>query len=237
MLKQFLLYVILFFSVFSLKAQEEIILENPIDSLYREDQFYINITYSMMQNKPAGYTQSGYFSNIAFGFLRDYPLNKRRNFAIAPGIGYTYSHLKSNLFVIPENRVDDLSTTRSNFEVLPRSMAKSNNMRYHNLDIPIEIRWRTSTAASHKFFRVYAGVKFSYIFADKSAFKDGSTKYTVSKINDLNRFQTGLYLSTGYNTWNAYVYYGLTPLFKESKTNTEPVKLNALQLGLVFYIL
>lgn len=237
MLKKITLYVFLFFSVLTVKAQEELILENPVDSLYREDQFYINISYSMMQNKPAGYTQNGYFSNLAFGFLRDFPLNKRRNFAIAPGFGYTYSHLKSNLLIVPNTLVNDISSNDSHFEILPRNKANTNNMRYHSVDVPFEVRWRTSTPESHKFFRVYAGVKFSYIFADKSVYKDGSTKYKVSKIDDLNRFQTGIYLSAGYNTWNAYAYYGLTPLFKESKTNTEPVKLNALHLGLIFYIL
>ena len=237
MLKKITLYVFLFFSVLTVKAQEELILENPVDSLYREDQFYINISYSMMQNKPAGYTQNGYFSNLAFGFLRDFPLNKRRNFAIAPGFGYTYSHLKSNLLIVPNTLVNDISNNDSHFEILPRNKANTNNMRYHSIDVPFEVRWRTSTPESHKFFRIYAGVKFSYIFADKSVYKDGSTKYKVSKIDDLNRFQTGIYLSAGYNTWNAYAYYGLTPLFKESKTNTEPVKLNALHLGLIFYIL
>jgi hypothetical protein len=237
MLKKITLYVFLFFSVLTVKAQEELILENPVDSLYREDQFYINISYSMMQNKPAGYTQNGYFSNLAFGFLRDFPLNKRRNFAIAPGFGYTYSHLKSNLLIVPNTLVNNISNNDSHFEILPRNKANTNNMRYHSIDVPFEVRWRTSTPESHKFFRIYAGVKFSYIFADKSVYKDGSTKYKVSKIDDLNRFQTGIYLSAGYNTWNAYAYYGLTPLFKESKTNTEPVKLNALHLGLIFYIL
>jgi len=237
MLKKILLFGILFFSVSTLIAQEELILENPVDSLYREDQFYINLSYSMMQNKPSGYTQSGYFSNVAVGFLRDFPLNKQRNIAIAPGIGYTFSHLKSNLLIIPDNLINDLSSTGSNLEVLNRSFSKNNNLRYHNIDIPIELRWRTSTPDSHKFFRIYAGVKFSYIFANKSVFKDGSTKYKVSNIDNLNKFQTGVYLSAGYNTWNAFAYYGLTSLFKDDTSNTSSVRLNTLQLGLIFYIL
>jgi hypothetical protein len=236
MLKQIFLYGIIFFSTI-INAQEKIILENPVDSLYREDQFYINLSYSMMQNKPAEYTQSGYFSNIAIGFLRDFPINKRRNIAIAPGFGYTYSHLKSNLLVIPDHLVADLSTSGSHFEVLQRNRSKSNNMRYHSIDVPIELRWRTSTAQSHKFYRVYAGLKLSYVFANKSVFKEGGTKYKVTDMDDFNKFQTGIYLAAGYNTWNAYAYYGLTSLFKESKTNSEPVTLNALHLGLIFYIL
>jgi len=237
MLRKCVLFGILFFAVFSMKAQQEIILQTPVDSLYREDQFYINISYSMMQNKPSGYVQRGYFSNLGFGFLRDFPLNKRRNVAIAPGFGYTYSHLKSNLLILPEGLVNEQLPSGSRYEVLPTNMARRNNMRYHTIDVPIEFRWRTSTPASHKFFRVYAGLKFSYIFADKSIFKDAEQRYKVTQISDLNRFQTGVYLSAGYNTWNAYAYYGLTPLFKKSATNPEPIKLNALHLGLIFYIL
>ncbi|UYW01251.1 PorT family protein [Flavobacterium agricola] len=237
MVKKLLQFGFLLFSVFALHAQEPIIIENPVDSLYREDQFYVNVSYSMMQNKPSGYKQRGYFSNFSFGFLRDFPLNKQRNIAIAPGFGYTYSHLKSNLLILPEDAIAGASTNGSQFEVLPIASSRRNNMQYHTIDVPIEFRWRTSTPESHKFFRVYAGLKFSYIFADKSVYEEGAVHYKVKNIDNLNRFQTGIYLAAGYNTWNAYAYYGLTPLFKSSATNPEPIKLNALHVGLIFYIL
>ena len=57
------------------------------DPKYREDQFYFGITHSILMNKPQGYKPNSFSTGISFGFLRDFPLNKRRNVAIAPGVG------------------------------------------------------------------------------------------------------------------------------------------------------
>jgi len=45
-------------------------------------------------------------------------------------------------------------------------------------------------------------------------------------------------MSVGYNTWNGYVYYGLNPIFNSiSSTNLQPIDMNALKIGLIFYLL
>lgn len=229
----FLFFLISLGSFNSLYAQEEVIIANPVDSLYREDQFYLNISYNMMQNKPADYQQRGYFSNLGFGFLRDIPLNKRRNVAVAPGIGYTYSRTNSNLFIQPENNLN----LENNIVVVDRSSYDKNILTYHNLDIPIEFRWRTSVPETHKFFRIYAGVKFSYIFANQSNFKSPAQDVKVTGIKEIKNFQTGLYLALGYNTWNVYTYYGLTPLLETKNQSSEQIKMNTFHIGLAFYIL
>ena len=54
---------------------------------------------------------------------------------------------------------------------------------------------------------------------------------------DLNKFQYGMYLASGWNTWNFYAYYGINPLFKSAKIGTELIKMNTLNIGLQFYIL
>ncbi|MBQ0117822.1 MAG: PorT family protein [Flavobacterium sp.] len=232
-LKTLYSFFLLILSVMSMHAQEEVEIKNPVDSLYREDQFYINLSYNMMQNKPDGFKQRGFISNFGFGFLRDFPLNKRRNIAIAPGVGYTFSYIKSNLMVLPKDYVGD-----SNFTIVDEKGFNKNFLTMHSLDVPIELRWRTSVPESHKFLRIYTGVKFSYIFANNAKYKDSEMSYKVSDIPEINKFQYGIYVSAGYNTWNAYVYYGLNPLFKsvDLAQGTE-VKLNALHLGLMFYIL
>ena len=51
-----------------------------IDPKYREDQFYLAITYNLLGNKPDNVTQTGFSSGFHLGYIRDLPLNERRNF-------------------------------------------------------------------------------------------------------------------------------------------------------------
>ena len=73
-----------------------------VDSLYREDQFYVGITYNVLTNLPKGIRQNGFSSEISVGFLRDMPINKKRTYAIAVGAGLSYANYQQNL-VTSEN--------------------------------------------------------------------------------------------------------------------------------------
>ena len=77
--------ILLFFFCCSLFAQEKPNF-TAIDSLYREDQFYVGISYNSLQNKPIGTTQGRFTPSFSFGILRDMPFNKTRTWAIAAGI-------------------------------------------------------------------------------------------------------------------------------------------------------
>ena len=52
-----------------------------VDDKYREDQFYISVTYNLIGKKPSGLSQNGFSSGIHCGFIRDMPINKARNVA------------------------------------------------------------------------------------------------------------------------------------------------------------
>ena len=102
------LLIITFFTTLSIFAQEiEVKKEvkdeidfDAIDSLYREDQFYLNITYNALQKRIEGIAQNKLSPGIAFGFLRDMPINKSRTFAIATGLGYSLNIFDNNLQII-----------------------------------------------------------------------------------------------------------------------------------------
>lgn len=201
------------------------------DPFYREDQFYTSVAYNLIQGKPSGYSQSSLSMNLTGGFLRDIPLNEKRNRAIAIGLGYSYNNIKHNLLI---NRLND---TRSYFVDTQNSYDK-NKLVLHYLELPLELRWRNSDAISHKFWRVYAGFKVSYLFADKAQYTFSGTKTTVTGNEDLNKFIYGVYLSAGWNTWNMHAYYGLNPIFKSGTlSNGNDVEIRSLNLGLMFYIL
>ena len=221
-------------SFFNLAAQEEIkTLESPIiavDSLYREDQFYFGFTYNTLQNKPALLSQNKFSTGFSAGFTRDMPVNKLRTVAIGTGLGFTYNNYIQNL------GITDNGTTRD-YSILSSSDYSTNRLSQLFVNVPIEFRWRTSTYTSYKFWRIYGGAKFSYLLYDRYVFNDGNNKTTVTSNPDFNKLQYGLYLATGYNTFNLYAYYGLNPLFKTSQVNGEKNNMQSLNLGLIFYIL
>ncbi len=213
-------------------AQEEVVQDTIPDEKYREDQFYIGFTYNILQNRPSEISQNNLSNGIHLGFIRDFPINKKRNKAIGIGLGYSYNSYFHNLKAVKTD-TGILYTAIESDESFRR-----NKYRTHEVELPIEFRWRTSTATSYKFWRIYGGFKLSYLFSGISKFvgDSGTIKF---QNNDLNRFQYGLTLSAGYNTWNFHVYYGLNTLFKEDTftANGEQFEMNIVKVGLMFYIL
>lgn len=203
-----------------------------IDSLYREDQFYVAVTYNLLVHNPEGLKQDRFSAGVCFGFLRDMPINKDRTVAIAAGLGLSYKNYYQNLAII--NQEDGTHS----YGVNPYNEFVSNKFTHYLVDLPIEFRWRNSTYESHKFWRIYGGVKFSYVFSDRSVLDAGEDTYKIKNNPDVNNFQYGVYLSSGYNTWNVYAYYGLTPMFKSVKTvQGESIDMRTMNIGLIFYIL
>jgi Outer membrane protein beta-barrel domain len=202
-----------------------------IDSLYREDQFYFSFALNTLQNKPAGLTQDKFSAGFSAGFLRDFPINKNRTIAIAPGIGFAYNNFHQNLKIAGTNEVPLYSIIESDMDF------DRNRFSQLLVEMPIELRWRTSTYASHKFWRVYAGFKVGYLLYDKSVYADSTSKIVVNNNKDFNKLQYGAYFSAGYNSINIFAYYGLNTLFQNAKTSTATIDMNALNVGIMFYIL
>lgn len=202
-----------------------------IDSLYREDQFYFLFTLNTLQKKPVGLTQDKFSSGFSTGFLRDFPINKNRTIAIAPGLGFSYNSYNQNLKITESNQ------TLIYTIIDPDISYNKNRFTHFLVDVPIEFRWRASTYESHKFWRIYGGFKMSYLIFDKSVYEDAQGKIVVANNEDFNKFHYGTYLSAGYNTINVYAYYGLNSLFKSAETSTESLGMNSINIGIIFYIL
>ena len=222
-------FLALFLNCFStLQSQVDYTIEQ--DSLYREDQFYLSVTYNALINLPNNVSQNSFSTGVHLGAIRDFPLNKRRNIALALGLGYSFNFFNQNIRISGSNPTTYTTIEDSNYS--------KNNFSQHFLEAPLEFRWRTSKADSYKFWRVYTGLKLGYLIASKSVFDDGSTLESQRNLKDLNRLQYGLTLSVGYNTWNGYIYYGLNPVFDHvSTTSLQPIEMSVLKVGLIFYIL
>ncbi len=212
-------------------AQDTIPNFSAIDSLYREDQFYLGISYNLLQNRNDGIRQNKISYGITGGFLRDMPINERRNFSIAAGLGYSFQNYSQNILVSKTDNIYSYST------IDPAASFNKNKIHTHAIEVPVEVRWRTSNAESHKFWRVYTGFKVGYVFYDVSKY-DGSQGTFVYKNNpDISNIQYTVYTALGYNTWNFKVSYGINPIFSDAELNGNPIDLTVLSLGLQFYIL
>ena len=226
MLRLVNLIYILLFSILSYSQIDE------VDDKYREDQIYFGVFYNSLINSPTDFNQNKFSSSINLGFIRDIPLNKSRNFGIGLGLGYSNSSFNNNLkFSKINNELDvkivsDLDSFTKNKWVL------------NELEFPFEIRWRTSTPENYKFWRIYFGLKTSYIISSKVKYESSSNNQTIRNL-PFNNFQSGFTLNAGNNTWNLGVYLGLQPLFdKEFTKNHINIKnIKQFKVGLIFYIL
>jgi hypothetical protein len=227
------LLLLTFFSSFAQEAvKPEIKPVVKIDSLYREDQFFFSMTYNMFTDIPINFKQNKFSLGLSAGFLRDMPVNKSRTVAIATGLGLSYQNYNQNLNISKD------AAGAIIYGVNNSSEFASNRYRQYSVDLPIEFRWRNSTYESTKFWRIYGGVKLSYIFSSTSLLDDGENTYRINNNKDINKFQYGPYLAAGYNTWNVYLYYGLSPLFNSATTlSGEKINMKSLNAGLIFYIL
>jgi hypothetical protein len=224
--------VLIFFGLNYAIAQQETVRDTIPDEKYREDQFYIGVTYNILQNRPSGISQNNLSNGIHLGVIRDFPINKKRNKAIGIGLGYSYNSYFHNLKATETG-------TGVTYEAIGSNQSFKRNMyKTHVVELPIEFRWRTSTASTYKFWRIYGGFKFGYIFSGVSKFISDNERIKFQN-DDLNRFQYGLTLSAGYNTWNFHVYYGLNNFFKDTTQTAdgEQFEMSMIRVGLLFYIL
>ena len=227
-MRLFLLSMLFLNCLYTVKAQVSQTIEQ--DSLYREDQFYVSVTYNALIDLPNNVSQNSFSTGVHLGAIRDFPLNKRRNIALALGLGYSFNSFNQNIRISGYNPY--------NYTILESYNYSKNNFTQHFIEVPFEFRWRTSNAQSYKFWRVYAGLKLGYLIASESVFNDRSGSDTQKNLTDLNKLQYGLTMSIGYNTWNGYIYYGLNPVFNDvSTTDLQSINMSALKIGLIFYLL
>ena len=199
-----------------------------VDTKYLEDQFYAGLTYNLLIDKPSGFNQNGISGGISVGYIRDFPVNTRRNLAIGVGLGYAYNAYNQNLKISKEGT----------YEVISNDSFNSNRFTTYLIELPIELRWRTSTATNYSFWRIYTGVKFGYVFANHSRYSDDVEVIKVKNIDGLQKVQYGLTFSAGYSTFNLRLYYGLNSLFDNVKTvESKVIDLRQLNIGMIFYIL
>jgi len=208
--------------------------DSELNEKYREDQFYASVTYNLLNHKPSGVSQTDFSSGFHFGFIRDMPINKKRNVAIGLGLGISANSYNQKNVLIQE------TDNEVSFEIINEDdyNVSKNKFSTYLVEVPLEIRWRTSTVKDYNFWRIYTGFKLGYLVNSVTKFKSDLGNVKLSNIDNFNKLQYGLTLSAGYSTWNFHVYYGLNSIFdKDSKLDNESIDMKSLKIGLMFYIL
>lgn len=224
-MKQALLLILLVTFTFSGNAQKDSL---QLGDRYSEDQLYFLISYNQLYDQPDPIRGSGFSYGLSGGFIKDFPLNREGTFALGIGVGYNYDSFNHGLKVSELNNV-------VTFEV--DNNLTSNKLTLHNLEFPIEFRWRNSDAQTYSFWRIYGGVKATYNLSNTFQFDDGSQTSTFKNVSRYNDWQFGLTLSVGYNALTAHMYYGLSPILANSSIGTSEISTKIIRIGLIFYLL
>lgn len=235
--KKYLAILVILLPLFLQAQEEEDRYKMPdtvpfsIDSLYREDQFYVGFSFNLVTNKPSTISQESFSGGFHLGFIRDFPLNERRNVALGLGLGWSINSYGQNLFIGEEagNTAFRSLEDDENYD--------TNRFTTQLVEAPIEFRWRTSTPGTYKFWRIYTGLRLGYMYNFRSNYKDAETQIILNDLPELNRFRLGTTFTFGYNTFNFQFYYALNPFFKDASVDERELELSTLKIGLTFYIL
>lgn len=220
---------------FSLSAVAQVDSQSAVvDSLYREDQFYVGFTYNLLTGSPGGITGRQFSGGFHSGFIRDFPLNSQRDVSIGVGVGWSINTYGQNLFIGETNDGESIFRNLDGDDV----DFDKNRFSTQSIDLPIQFRWRTSTPESYKFWRIYGGIRPSYIYYFRSNFVQTDNTVRQTDVPELDRLRLGATFTFGYNTFNFHFYYGLNSFFNEDALiDGEAVDLKTIQIGLMFYIL
>lgn len=202
------------------------------DHNYLEDQLYFGVNYNFMLDYPEAVLKRNFSYGLQGGIIKDLPINTSGTIAFGVGLGYAVNSYYSNLISTKEGSAilytvptDDSSYSRSKFET-------------HSIELPLEFRWRNSTATKYKFFRIYSGVKFAYNFSTRSKLVADSGNSGFNN-TDIEKLHYGLQLNLGYNTFNLHVYYALNNFLTKGVAvdKGEAIASKPLRVGVIFYLL
>ena len=192
---------------------------------YREDQFYVSFSMIFQKESINGFKQNGFSNNFQIGFLRDIPLNKEGDLALALGLGYSFDKLVSNL------NLDNDEQNNLSFSILDN---EQNSQKISSLILPLEFRWRTSTINKTEFWRLYGGLKYKINLNSRFNYFTGGN----SRASFVRKDNTAIYISLGYNTWNLLFEYDLNTIYSQNiLMNGLSPNVRAVKIGLIFYIL
>jgi hypothetical protein len=153
----------------------------PVDSIYREDQFYVGVLPIIpSKNKPVDIAQQ----KNRWVWLRFFcvicPVKKS---GYCYGVGFTL-----NITIKKSNNIKRQKQLTT--QLITMGGIWKNKFTQLLVEVPLEFSWRSSTFESYKFWRIYGGVKFSYLFMINRYLKQQEPKQSSLTIQTLMIFYT-----------------------------------------------
>ena len=195
---------------------------------YAEDQLYMLISYNQLIDQPLSVDASGLSYGLSAGFIKDVTLNRRGSISLAMGLGYNFDLYNHGLVISEQNNEITFQAGNS---------FTSNKLLTHNLEFPLQLRWRNSDANTYKFWRIYMGIKASHNLSNNFKFLNETTSLSYKNIPQFNSWQYGVTLSVGYDVFTAHAYYGLNPILENAMIGSTEISSKILKIGLIFYLL
>lgn len=200
---------------------------------YLDDQLYISLAYNILVSTPKDMKTYSFPNTLSLGYIRDIPLNARRNIGLGAGIGLSYHQYYSNLAMTRD------ASGVPQIAMMESDEYKSSRFALQTLDIPIQVRFRGSTAERYDFWRVYAGVTVSWVIKDYATLNNGAFKVRYYNLPYLQNWLFTANLQVGYGKFTLRADYTLNPLCRSSRTGDIPGlgDTRSISLGLLVYIL
>lgn len=203
---------------------------DSLSTFYREDQFYFGVSYMGLISANSVGEPSGISSHFHFGMVRDFPLTKNGKWALAGGVGYQTQRIVTGLTQENDNNNELIFFDRSIEDDASQAI-----LGLQSIELPIVLRWRTSSPTRYHFWRIYGGLKLCWNFMSKAI----DVPKEKLKEDYFNRIHSDTFISLGFNTWNFYIsyplYHAIKPIPIENRNY--PYEFKTLKVGLIFYLL
>jgi hypothetical protein len=168
--------------------------------------------------------------SISFSLMNEH-LFGVSHWSLGYGIGFGSYHYNNNL-----NVRTDSSTQEAVYSLLDEGSYDINRQSFQYLEVPIELRYRTTSNKKGRYIRIYPYVKLGARVRDFSTYSKGD--YSVAHFSNKGSewFRASGGLRFGYWIFNLYANYELTPLYKEEvnveNSSIELSKFRTLNVGL-----
>jgi hypothetical protein len=149
-------------------------------------------------------------------FMYDVLLGKKKKlFSVAPGVGISTSNIFNNAQLAEDTAAGtDLVVRTDDY--------KRNKLGLTYVDIPVELRFRSTPNAKNKSWKFALGFKAGVLIDSKTKVKqedaNGNMKtFKEKRYVDLNRFRYGATVRFGYGPFNVFGFYSLAKLFDKGR--------------------
>lgn len=178
-----------------------------------KDRIFFTVAHPMLLNMPSTYENAWYANEYNIQFLLESRFGESI-FSIGYGLGYTSSNFHHNLRI----NSDPLSG-KEIYTIIPDSISfRRNKLNTKFIEIPLELRFRPRLSNGYS-IRIYLGAKAAYLIESYARFSDDQIKFDDYRLDDVNRWNYGVYLKFGYRIFSLYGYYGLSPVFTGGQIN------------------